>query len=301
MEFENRLPDENVNYTTEHPLKEFAWLVIGVLGSLIIITLLLGYFAGELAARLPYRYEKSLAGDIAKQLSSEKPTAQSQAVERYLNDLAQRLVAHMQLPPDMQITVHYQDTPTLNAYATLGANIVIYRGLLERLPDENALAMVLAHEIAHATLRHPARSLGRGVAIGIMLSALNSGVGRSAASGALNTAGGLSLLKFSRDQEREADAAALTAVAALYQHVGGAQDLFNVLQSAGDESLRVSMLSTHPLSQERIDSISALAHARGWALDGKRTPFSKHLKIAATETAPRTENNPAPTIDVKMH
>lgn len=281
MEYENRLPDENVNYSIEHPFKEFAWLVMGVLGSLMLITLLLGYFAGELAARLPYRYEKALAGDIAKQLSPEKPSAQSQAIERYLNDLARRLVVHMQLPPDMQITVHYQDTPTLNAFATLGANIVIYRGLLQRLPDENALAMVLAHEIAHAALRHPARSLGRGVAVGIMLSALNTGMGRSAASGALNTAGGLSLLMFSRDQERDADAAALSAIAALYQHVGGAQDLFRVLQSAGSESLRVSMLSTHPLSQERIESITALAQARGWALEGQRTPLPTELKIVS--------------------
>ena len=187
----------------------------------------------------------------------------------------------MQLPPDMQITVHYQDTPTLNAYATLGANIVIYRGLLERLPDENALAMVMAHEIAHATLRHPARSLGRGVAVGIMLSALNSGVGRSAASGALNTAGGLSLLKFSRDQESAADAAALSAIVALYQHVGGAQDLFRVLQDtdAGTASLRVTMLSTHPLSQERIDNITNLAQTQGWASDGLRTPLPNVLKI----------------------
>jgi len=301
MEFENRLPDENVNYSIEHPLKEFAWLVIGVLGSLMLITLLLGYFAGELAARLPYRYEKALAGDIAKQLSSEKPSAQSQAIERYLNDLARRLVVHMQLPPDMQITVLYQDTPTLNAFATLGANIVIYRGLLQRLPDENALAMVLAHEIAHAALRHPARSLGRGVAVGIMLSALNTGMGRSAASGALNTAGGLSLLKFSRDQERDADAAALSAIAALYQHVGGAQDLFRVLQSAGSESLRVSMLSTHPLSQERVENIAVLAQARGWALDGKRTPYAAHLKIESTETATHAASDSTTSIDVATH
>ena len=301
MEFENRLPDENVNYSIEHPLKEFAWLVIGVLGSLMLITLLLGYFAGELAARLPYRYEKALAGDIAKQLSSEKPSAQSLAIERYLNTLAQRLVVQMQLPPDMQITVHYQDTSTLNAFATLGANIVIYRGLLQRLPDENALAMVLAHEIAHAALRHPARSLGRGVAVGIMLSALNTGMGRSAASGALNTAGGLSLLKFSRDQERDADAAALSAIAALYQHVGGAQDLFRVLQSAGSESLHISMLSTHPLSQERIENIAVLAQARGWALDGKRTPYAAHLKIESTETVTHAAPDSTPNIDVATH
>jgi len=284
MQFENRAPDEHVNYSIEHPLKEFAWLTGGVFGGLFLITMLVGFFAGELAARLPYRYEKSLAADTASLLVDRASDPRSIAIEQELNRLAARIAAHLPLPEGMQVTVHYQDTPELNAFATLGANIVIYRGLLARLPDENTLAMVLAHEMAHAQLRHPARSLGRGVAVGIILSALNSGMGRSAASGALRTTGGISLLKFSRDQERDADAAALGAVAALYQHVGGAQDLFRVLESAGadSEALRVSMLSTHPLSQERIDAIATLARTHGWAEDGARIPLPAVLQVAKT-------------------
>lgn len=280
MLFENRAPDENVNYSIEHPLKEFAWLAGGVLGSLLIITLLIGFFAGELAARLPYRYEKALAAETASQLFEKAPDARSAAIEQELNRLAARIAAHMPLPQGMQVTVHYQDTPELNAFATLGAHIVIHQGLLARMPDENTLAMVLAHEMAHAQLRHPARSLGRSVAVGIILSALNSGMGRSAAGGALSTTGGITLLKFSRDQERDADAAALAAVAALYQHVGGAQDLFRVLASAGggSEDLRVTMLSTHPLSQERIDAISTLARTHGWPEDGTRIPLPAALR-----------------------
>lgn len=285
MQFENRAPDERVNYSIEHPLKEFAWLAGGVFGSIIIITLLAGFFAGELAAHLPYRYEKALAGEAASHLKEHQGNQQTVAIEQALNRLSERIAAHMPLPEGMQITVHYQDAPEINAYATLGANIVIYRGLLSSMPDENALAMVLAHEMAHAKLRHPARSLGRGVAIGIILSAINSGMGRNAASGALGTTGGLSLLKFSRDQEREADAAALSAVAALYQHVGGAQDLFLVLKnaSADAEALRVNMLSTHPLSQERIDTLATLARARGWPLEGPRTPLPGVLNVAKSE------------------
>lgn len=280
MQFENRTPDENVNYSIEHPLKEFAWLAGGVLGSLLIITLLIGFFAGELAARLPYRYEKALAAETASQLFEKAPDARSAAIEQELNRLAARIAAHMPLPQGMQVTVHYLDTPELNAFATLGAHIVIHQGLLARMPDENTLAMVLAHEMAHAQLRHPARSLGRSVAVGIILSALNSGMGRSAAGGALSTTGGITLLKFSRDQERDADAAALAAVAALYQHVGGAQDLFRVLASAGggSEDLRVTMLSTHPLSQERIDAISTLARTHGWPEDGTRIPLPAALR-----------------------
>ena len=285
MQFENRTPDESVNYSIEHPLKEFAWLVGGVFSSIIILTLLTGFFAGELAARLPYRYEKSLAGQAATKLTSGASDQNTAAIEQALNQLAARIATHMPLPEGMQITVHYQDSPEVNAFATLGANIVIYRGLLARLSDENALAMVLAHEMAHAKLRHPARSLGRGVAVGIILSAINVGVGQNAASNVLGTTGGLSLLKFSRDQEREADAAALAAIAALYQHIGGAQDVFRVLAAsgAGNEAARVTMLSTHPLSQERIDSITTLANQNGWSLTGPRTPLGTALEAATAE------------------
>ena len=285
MQFENRTPDESVNYSIEHPFKEFAWLVGGVFSSIILLTLLTGFFAGELAARLPYCYEKSLAGQAASKLTSGASDQKTAAIEQALNQLAARIATHMPLPEGMQITVHYQDSPEVNAFATLGANIVIYRGLLARLSDENALAMVLAHEMAHAKLRHPARSLGRGVAVGIILSAINVGVGQSAASNVLGTTGGLSLLKFSRDQEREADAAALAAIAALYQHIGGAQDVFRVLAAsgAGNEAARVTMLSTHPLSQERIDSITTLANQNGWPLTGPRTPLGTVLEAATAE------------------
>ena len=281
MQFENRTPDESVNYSIEHPLKEFAWLVGGVFSSIILLTLLTGFFAGELAARLPYRYEKSLVGQAATKLTSGASDQRTVAIEQALNQLAARIATHMPLPEGMQITVHYQDSPEVNAFATLGANIVIYRGLLARLSDENALAMVLAHEMAHAKLRHPARSLGRGVAVGIILSAINVGVGQNAASNVLGTTGGLSLLKFSRDQEREADAAALAAIAALYQHIGGAQDVFRVLAASGaaNEAARVTMLSTHPLSQERIDTITNLANQHGWPLTGPRTPLLGALNV----------------------
>lgn len=285
MRFENRTPDESVNYSIEHPLKEFTWLIVGVLGTLFIATLLIGYFAGELAARLPYRYEQALARDVAKQLTNTPRTPQTVAIEQALNQLAARLAQDMTLPPGMQVTVHYDAGPEVNAFATLGANIVVFKGLLQRMPDENTLAMVLAHEMAHAALRHPARSLGRGVAIGIILSTIDAGMGRNTASGALGVTSGITLLKYSRDQEREADAAALSALSARYGHVGGAQDLFRSLEKASriDDAMRVSMLSTHPLSQERIDAIGTLANEHGWPADGMRTPLAPALKAIATQ------------------
>lgn len=287
MDLENRTPDETVNYTIEHPLKEFAWLAGGILGTMTIMTFLAGFFAGELAARLPYRYEKALASGVVhifRESDSEsgKERHARLAIERDLNHLATRLVSHMELPQDMEIRIHFQDSALVNAYATVGANIVICGGLLKRVADENTLAMVLAHEIAHAKLRHPARSLGRGVAVGIILSAVDSGMGRSAAAGALGVVGQASLMKFSRDQERDADTEALNAIYKVYGHAGGAEDLFRLLADANDDSpkLRASMLSTHPLSDERIMDMATQVARHGWPKDGNRTPLTSALGAA---------------------
>lgn len=278
MELENREPDETVNYTIEHPLKEFAWLIGGVVGLVVVATLLLGWFADHVAAWMPFRYERDLADGVAIQLRAASPSPRHAAIERQLNDLSQRLVKVMALPADMAITVHYADDKTVNAFATLGGNIVMHRGLLERIGDENTLAMVMAHEISHIKLRHPARAMGRGVAVGIMLTAVSSGMGRNAASGVLGSAGGITLLSFSREQEREADLEAVIALNKLYGHIGGAADLFRVLSDAsGADKLHVAALTTHPLTPERVQALSDHARASGWAAEGPRTPLPATL------------------------
>lgn len=285
MKFENRAPDESVNYSIEHPLKEFAWLVSGVFGALFMATLLIGYFAGELAARLPYRYEAALASTMTLDFTEDTQDVSDLATEQALNQFAVEIAAGMQLPEGMQIRVHYAAAAEVNAFATLGANIVINQGLLAQMPDENTLAMVIGHEIAHAALRHPARSLGRGVAIGIIMTSLGSNMGHNAASGALAATGQLTALQYSREQERRADIVALAAVEQVYGHVGGAQDVFRILRAAsgGDDSGHVSMLSTHPLSQARIDAIAATAAKHRWTLDGERTPLRPALHVTQRE------------------
>jgi predicted Zn-dependent protease len=271
VQFENRQPDETVNYSTEHPLKEFAWLLGGVAAVVALAVALAGYFAGELAARVPFRVEKEYAGGLTRHWEEQRLTPEAADARAALRAIAAKLVPAMALPPGMDVTVHYADERTVNAMATLGGNVVFYRGLLERLDSEDAVATVLAHEIAHAKLRHPASALGRGVAVGLVLSVVSSGMGRSVGGDPVQLAGLLPLLKYNRDQERDADAEALAAVAAVYGHVGGAREVFTVLGKLGrDESARIAILETHPLGSERIARVDALARERGWATDGPR-------------------------------
>lgn len=271
MRFENPHPDETVNYSTEHPLKEFAWLLAGVAAVVALAVALAGFFAGDLAARVPFRVEKEYAGGIARHWEERDLTPEAAEARAALRAIAANLVPAMSLPPGMEVTVHYADDKTVNAMATLGGNVLFYRGLLERLDSEDAVATVLAHEIAHAKLRHPASALGRGVAVGIVLSVVSSSMGRSVGGDPVQLAGMLSLLKYNRDQERAADQEALAAIAAVYGHVGGAREVFAVLGRLGrDESARIAILETHPLGAERLARVDELARERGWAPDGPR-------------------------------
>jgi predicted Zn-dependent protease len=282
MQYENRVPDETVNYSTEHPFKEFAWLVAGMFALIAACAALMGFFAGEIAARLPFSVEKDFSKGIAQHWQDMPRDAAAEEARTALRAIAAKLAPAMRLPPDMDIHVHYSPDGVTNAFATLGGNVVFYRGLIEKFDSEDAVAMVMAHEIAHARLRHPAASLGRGIAVGLTLSLISSGVGQGIAGNAMQSVGVLPLLKYSRDQESAADVEAMAALAAVYGHIGGARDTFNAfsrLTSSGSSAgaSQVTILRTHPLTSARIASIERMASERGWKLDGERRPLPPAL------------------------
>lgn len=286
MRLENRPPAEGINASGEHPLKELAWLLAGSLAAVVAAALALSFAAQWIAPRIPYRYEARLAQTLPP-IATTPATEQGRAVQRELQALADRLAARMQLPEGMQVRVGYTDSTTVNAFATLGGQTVFFRGLLARLDSEDALAMVMAHEIAHLQHRHVAAALGRGVALGVMLTVISAELGRSAASGVLTQAGVATTLSFNRDQERAADGSALAVIAQEYGHLGGAMDLFRTMASlpgADSRLAQVDLLRTHPLTRERQRAIDEWARRHGVPIDGPRRPLPP--AIAALKGAP---------------
>jgi len=257
MEYSNPEIPEGINTSTQHPLKEFFLLMGGILGIVIAAVVVLTLLADRLAVYIPFELEMQLATRVTDGLPAVE--VESPPIENYLNGLADKIAAAQELPPEMQITVHYVDDDLVNAFATLGGHLFMFRGLLEKLPHENAVAMVLAHEIAHIKHRHPIRSMGRGVIFGLAITMVSSTLGNAMTDQVLSNAGGLTVLKFTRDQETEADQTALNSLYQLYGHVEGADLLFEVLeQGNGGEQLQMpEFFSTHPLSENRINHIHA--------------------------------------------
>jgi Zn-dependent protease with chaperone function len=275
VRLENRPPAEGINSSTEHPLKELAWLLGGSVAVVIALVFAVSLAAQWIAPRVPYRYEARLAATLPP-IATAPSTEAGRAVQGELQALADRLSARMQLPEGMQVRVGYADSGTINAFATLGGQTVFFRGLLTRLDSEDALAMVMAHEIAHLRHRHAAAALGRGVAVGVILSVVSAELGRSAAAGVLSQAGMATTLSFTRDQERVADDAALAALAREYGHLGGATDLFRAmatLPGADGAVPQVELLRTHPLTRNRQLAIEPWARQHGVALEGPRRPL----------------------------
>lgn len=251
---------EGINVTPEHPLKEFAQLVLGVTALIIILALAFSELGAYAARHLTLEQEVTLARHMLPamwQQTSAEPAAETE--REHLQNLANRLAQHMLLPAAMPVTVHYSPEPVVNAMATLGGHIVIYQGLLDATKEsETALAMVMAHELAHIKLRHPATAMGRGFAVAILLSTF-AGLGDNVMQGWANSVGTLTVLRYSREQEADADALALETVYREYGTVKGAEAFFEHASAEDGVLSPPAMMSTHPSHEERIRKIQNFA------------------------------------------
>lgn len=280
MEYSNPEIPEGINTSKEHPLKEFVWLTGGVVGLIIACILLLMLFADTLTAYIPFSVEKRLS------LPEFPDSVEKGPLPEYLRSMAQRIVRAEGLPEEMTITVHYLDDDTVNAFATLGGHVYFYRGLLEKLHNEKALAMLMAHEIAHIKYRHPIKSLGRGVVAALGISIISSSAGDAVIDNLIGGASTLTILKFSRSMEAQADVAAMDAVQTMYGDLHGADDLFRVLQKEASSLEPPAFFSTHPLTEARIRAITQRIQ-NSTIQDSRITPlpqdFNKWLKMDKKE------------------
>ena len=274
MEYHNPQPPEGINVSQTHPLLDFLRLLGGLLVIAAIVFVALALLADKVAKYVPFGKELEISSRFADDFPAPGPTS------AYLQDLADRVVAAQELPAGMRIRMHYVDSSTVNAFATLGGNVIFFRGLIGKMPSENALAMVISHEIAHVKLRHPISTFGRGLAIGIVVAMVSAGSGSDIVGRTLGNAGLLTALTFSRSQESAADADALRTLARMYGHVAGADEVFTLLQkeSARGTGNLPAVLRTHPLDQDRIDAIARIAAANGWPMQGPTQPLPEEIR-----------------------
>jgi Zn-dependent protease with chaperone function len=277
--FDPRLPDDRVNLSGTNPIAEAGLLVGGLVAVVVAIAVTSSLAMEWLVPRLPTSLEvRVFGGDWLPSLGSDEE--QEEALdqrEASLQALVDRLALHWPENPYEFKPMLWQE-PSPNAFALPGGWIGVTTGLLAEVDSENELAFVLGHEIGHFRNRDHLKGLGRGLALGIVLSAVGlSGVG--AAADLAGLAGGLAQRSFDREQEADADEFGLAVVAAEYGHVAGAAEFFRRMpdpEGLLGEKVE-AYLSTHPISEERIEELEAYADEQGFAREGALVPLPKAL------------------------
>jgi len=286
MRYENRQPEEGLNVSKENPVKQFFVLGVSALVLVLVVFLLVSFLGGWLARFIPFSAEvkavEAMSIDFDELLDNDPSDPAFIDRAAALDELALRVLEHMDIPQGMDITVHYVDKDVFNAFATLGGHVFFFQGLIDLMPSENALAMVMAHEIAHEIHRDPISGLGGGVTANLVL---HSMVGSSGPLSNLTSFPALvGSASFTRRMETKADAAAISAVNSLYGHVAGADGLFTALSGASKEPFdekstipewATTFARTHPLDRDRIDAIHDAARKNGWSLEGDITPLNE--------------------------
>lgn len=273
MRYENRQAPEGINVTKVNPLAQFLKLLIAAIILVVILVVVLQFAGSAIAKRIPFKYETQLMDNVDVSLGT---VGASPEMVAYLNDLASRVAPGLPLHEDISVKVHYSDENVFNAFATVGGNLLFYRGLLKKMPHENALAMVMAHEMAHVNHRDPVAALGGGVASLVAVSMITGMSGVT--DRFFNQTSMLTGTQFTRRMETTADTAALGAVNNLYGHVNGAGALFEVMGGVKGDSEAVPdwlerFAVTHPLSDDRVEAVSSLARKNGWLEEGELTPL----------------------------
>ena len=168
--------------------------------------------------------------------------------------------------PNQKFTVTILDTPEVNAFALPGGYVYVTRGILALASDTSELAAVLAHEIAHVTLRHARARTNRARTSEIVDKVVSGVFGADTATDQSSNRQRMSLAAFSQQQELAADKEGIrTAGQAGYDPHAAARFLGAMGRfaqfSAGDSAQNDDFLSSHPSTPDRIQKAVETARA----------------------------------------
>ncbi len=156
------------------------------------------------------------------------------------------------------------DPNTVNAFCMPGGKVVVYTGILKVTQNEDALAVVMGHEIAHALANHGNERMSQGLVAQLGLTSLDLALSQKPAAtrSLLMTAAGAGaqlgvLLPFSRKHESEADEIGLYIMAMAGYNPSEAAPFWGRMTQSGG-SRPPEFLSTHPDPAKRSDTLRKL-------------------------------------------
>jgi len=198
---------------------------------------------------------------------------------------------------DYKWEYHLIDDPQVNAWCMPGGKIVVYSGIIPVAGNEDALAVVMGHEVAHALLNHGKQKVSASLlqqlgAMGLSLTSALLGFNQNSQDLFMSLYGvGSTLfgtLPFSRECEEEADKYGLILMAIAGYNPDAAEPFWQNMasMSGGTGSKIEEFLSTHPSSTERAKALKEITpearrRAAKLRIDAMKPLITQAKKIAA--------------------
>lgn len=226
-------------------------LVVG--GVLTASVLGIGYVAPHwLAPHVPMSWERNVGGAIVGDFG--KLRCRNAKGQRALEALVERVSPGATKGPT-GIRVAALDVPVFNAAALPGGYIVVFKPAITET-DPDALAGIIAHEVAHVKRRHVTEALIRELGIGALIRLFAGDIGANAEQ--------IVALSYTRDNETQADSDAIAMLKRANISPGPTADLFTELSGEAGEgsSFGAEFLQSHPLSGKRAHKFAASFDAK---------------------------------------
>jgi len=214
--------------------------------------------AEQVEAAAQQQYEQIIAQ--ARAQNALLPDNHPQVVR--LRAIAQRIIPHStpwnRRASQWQWQVIVLRSKELNAFCMPGGKIAFYTGILEELKlTDDEVAMIMGHEVAHALREHARERIGKQSATRIGANIISGLFGLGSVGDALlNMGGQLLTLKFSREDESEADLVGMELAARGGYDPRAGVTLWQKMGAAA-KGAPPQWLSTHPSGNNRIRDIQA--------------------------------------------
>jgi predicted Zn-dependent protease len=205
-----------------------------------------------------YSLEKEIAlgKQLAQEVERQAKIIDDPIVAEYVNRVGQNIVRNSDCK--VPFTIKVVEDESINAFALPGGFFFVNTGLILSADNEAELAGVMAHETAHVCARHGTRQatkaeLANYMSIPLIFMGGWAGYGIRQAAGFLVP---MSLLKFSRSYESEADMLGLQYMYKTGYDPGSFVDFFEKIQALEKKKHNAvaELFSSHPMTDDRIQA-----------------------------------------------
>jgi predicted Zn-dependent protease len=191
---------------------------------------------------------RTYAPEIEKQMGGR---IKDEQLQKYIDSVGQK-VARVGHKPSWKYHFMALNDKSVNAFALPGGYIFITKGMLEKLQTEAQLAAVLAHETVHVVARDTSNAMSNQIGLSLLFSAAVYQESTQAAAAAAGVTEMIISLKYSREDESQADCGGMSYMVAAGYNPYGMVETMEILEKLQHEGYD-EFMSSHPSPIHRIE------------------------------------------------